>query len=179
MKFRNKEQFFSNIGGGDRAPEGANVKENNELNAFLGKGCIYEGKLTFEGRVRIDGRFTGEIFTNDVLEIGQGADVRAEIDVATVIISGEYQGNINARTRVDLKVHARVKGNITSPVLTMEEGAVFDGNLRMDPNAATRPAGARPSSTPTSLPPGTGGLGGPSAGALPERSRTLGLKPVP
>ncbi len=159
------------------------MKENGELNAFLGKGCVYEGKLTFEGRVRIDGRFSGEIFTNDVLEIGKGADIRAEIDVATVIVSGDVSGNINARTRVDLKAPARVRGNILTPVLTMEEGAQFDGNLRMDPNVpagsrstATRPsAGAASGAYPSSSAPAAGNLT-----ADPARPRpTLGLKPVP
>ena len=54
----------------------------------MGPGCIYEGKLTFEGRVRVDGRFTGEIFSTDTLEIGPQAEIEAEIDVSTVIIAG-------------------------------------------------------------------------------------------
>lgn len=102
-----------------------------ELNAFLGRGCIYEGKLTFEGRVRIDGRFTGEIFSNDVLEIGPDAELEAEIDVSTVIIAGRVDGNINARMRCDLRAPGVVIGNITSPCVTMDEGVRFDGEMRM------------------------------------------------
>lgn len=103
-----------------------------ELNAFLGRGCEYEGKLTFEGTVRIDGRFTGEIFSNDVLIVGQGAEVHAEIDVAVVIISGNVVGNINARSKVELHAPARLIGNIIAPVLTVDEGVFFEGNCRMD-----------------------------------------------
>ena len=99
----------------------------NQLNAFLGTGCIYEGKLTFEGRVRIDGKFTGEIFSNDTLEIGPDAEIEAEIDVSTVIVAGRVMGNINARARCDLRAQGQVIGNITSPVVTMEEGVRFDG----------------------------------------------------
>lgn len=103
-----------------------------ELNAFLGQGCEYEGKLTFEGTVRVDGRFTGEIFSNDVLIIGQGAEVHAEIDVSVVIVSGNVVGNVTARNRVELHAPARLIGNIVSPVLTVEEGVFFEGNCRMD-----------------------------------------------
>ncbi|MEE2830533.1 MAG: polymer-forming cytoskeletal protein [Myxococcota bacterium] len=102
-----------------------------QLNAFLGRGCIYEGKLTFEGRVRIDGKFTGEIFSNDTLEVGPDAELEAEIDVATVIVAGRVDGNIKARGRCDLRAPGAVEGNITSPIITMDEGVRFDGEMRM------------------------------------------------
>ena len=72
-----------------------------DLNAFLGKGCEYDGKLTFEGSVRIDGKFAGEIFSNDILLVGEGAVVKAEIDVGTIIVSGVVEGNITAKKMVD------------------------------------------------------------------------------
>ncbi len=113
------------------APPPAARTAANELNAFLGRGCIYEGKLTFEGRVRIDGKFTGEIFSNDTLEIGPDAELEAEIDVATVIVAGRVNGNVHARTRCDLRAPGVVVGNITSPIVTMDEGVRFDGAMRM------------------------------------------------
>ena len=104
---------------------------SNDLNAFMGPGCIYEGKLTFEGRVRIDGKFTGEIFSTDILEVGPEAEIEAEIDVSTVIIAGHVTGNINARARCDLRAPGLIVGNICSPVVTMEEGVRFDGAMQM------------------------------------------------
>ena len=69
-----------------------------EITALLGRGTHFEGKLQFEGRVRIDGSFRGEIRSSDTLVIGDGAEVDAEIDVATVIIKGgNVQGNVRAR----------------------------------------------------------------------------------
>ena len=110
----------------------AKEKESyGELNAFLGKGCAYEGKLTFEGTVRIDGRFYGEIFSQDVLVIGQGAQVHAEIDVGVVVVSGEVTGNIRASDRIELRSPARLRGNISTPTLIVEEGVIFEGNCRM------------------------------------------------
>ncbi|MFM7200316.1 MAG: polymer-forming cytoskeletal protein [Myxococcota bacterium] len=121
---------------------------STELNAFLGRGCEYEGKLTFEGTVRIDGRFTGEIFSNDVLIIGQGAEVHAEIDVAVVIVSGNVVGNITARTRVELHAPARLVGNLVTPVLTVDEGVFFEGNCRMDVAAYQKSREGRAGSKP-------------------------------
>ena len=127
MKFLSKDSSSYNPRE-EYAPQPSKTtgKESSaELNAFLGRGCEYEGKLTFEGTVRIDGRFTGEIFSNDVLIIGQGAEVHAEIDVAVVIVSGNIIGNITARNRVELHAPARMIGNIVSPVLVVEEGVFF------------------------------------------------------
>src|SRR5215468_6174663 len=74
-----------------------------EITALHGRGTRFEGKLTFEGRVRIDGIFKGEIKSDDVLIIGEGAEVHAEIDVATVIIKGGIvNGNIRAKNSIEL-----------------------------------------------------------------------------
>src|SRR5215468_329666 len=79
-----------------------------ELTALLGRGTRFEGKLYFTGRLRIDGNFRGEIRSEDVLVIGEGADVAAEIDVDTVIVrGGAVHGNIRARTSIELYVPAR------------------------------------------------------------------------
>src|SRR5689334_5618745 len=70
---------------------------SGDLNALLGRGSEFEGKLTFEGTVRIDGKFTGTIVTSDVLVIGEGAKVSAEITCGTVIVHGEINGNLKAK----------------------------------------------------------------------------------
>lgn len=113
-----------------------------DLNAFLGKGCEYDGKLTFEGSVRIDGKFSGEVFSNDILLVGEGAVVKAEIDVGTIIVSGVVEGNISAKKMVELKAPAFVKGTITTPALTIEQGVVFEGNCKMEERAGHKPSGA-------------------------------------
>jgi cytoskeletal protein CcmA (bactofilin family) len=145
MKFARKDSLFSANppanGGMDHeralpAPTREPVRPRGtspatQLNAFLGRGCIYEGKLTFEGRVRIDGKFTGEIFSNDTLEVGPDAEIEAEIDVANCIIAGHVDGNIMARVRCDLRAPGVILGNITAPIITMDEGVRFDGEMRM------------------------------------------------
>jgi len=103
-----------------------------DLNALLGKGSEFEGKLAFEGKVRIDGTFTGEISTNDLLMVGDGAKVQAEISCGTVIVEGEVTGNIKATSAVELRRPAKVHGDITTPSLVIEKGVVFEGRSRMD-----------------------------------------------
>ena len=125
-----------------------------DLNAFLGKGCEYDGKLTFEGSVRIDGKFSGEIFSNDILLIGEGAMVKAEIDVGTIIISGTVEGNISAKKMVELKAPALIRGTITTPALMMEQGVVLEGAVKMEERAkkggaqTSSPKPAQASATP-------------------------------
>ncbi len=104
-----------------------------EINTLLGYGTEFNGKLTFQGTVRIDGAFSGEIRTDDVLIIGDGAEVKAEIDVSTLIIrGGTVEGNIKASRLVEIHAPGKLVGNIVSPQLFIEKGVVFQGECRMD-----------------------------------------------
>ena len=112
-------------------PQQGPEPETGTINAVLDKGAQFEGKLTFEGTVRIGGKFKGEIFTNDVLVISEGAEVHAEIDAAVVIISGLFVGNISARERVVAHPPAVIKGTVSTPSLRIDEGVVFEGSTTM------------------------------------------------
>ena len=101
------------------------------LNALLGAGSVFEGKLHFEGQVRIDGTFTGEITTTDLLIIGEGAKVSATINCGSVEIKGDMNGNVSASDSIILRATARVQADIYAPSLVMDKGAVFEGNSRM------------------------------------------------
>ncbi len=103
-----------------------------DLNALLGRGSEFEGKLTFEGTVRIDGKFTGTIVTNDVLVVGEGAKIQAEVQAGTVIVHGEINGDVKAKSAVELHHPARMKGNIDTPSLMIEKGVIFEGQCKMD-----------------------------------------------
>ena len=109
-----------------------------EITTLLGRGATFEGKLTFEGTVRIDGRFRGEVFTDDVLVIGEGAIVEAEVDVGEVIIQGTVIGNIKAKRSIEIHAPGRVKGDVHTPSLQIDKGVVFEGRSFME--GATKPA---------------------------------------
>ena len=103
-----------------------------EVDTLLGKGSEFEGKLVFKGQVRIDGKYSGQIQTDEVLIIGASAKVNAEISAGTVVISGTVEGIIRASSVVELHKGARVKGTIESPNITMEREVTFDGTMKMD-----------------------------------------------
>jgi len=105
-------------------------RSGGELNAILGRGSEFEGKLTFEGTVRIDGKFSGEISTADVLVIGEGARVQAEISAGSVIVNGEVHGNIRAKNSIELHPPARVRGNLETPQLSIDKGVLFEGTSK-------------------------------------------------
>ena len=102
------------------------------LNALLGHGAEVNGKLHFDGTIRIDGTFTGEITTNDLLIIGEGAKIAANISCGSVVVNGEVTGNITASDSVELHRPARVKGDIATPSLSIDKGVVFDGSSKME-----------------------------------------------
>ncbi len=126
-----------------------------EITTLLGRGAAFEGKLTFEGTVRIDGRFRGEVFSDDVLVIGEGAVVEAELNVGEIIVQGTVIGNITAKRSIEIHAPGRVKGDVHTPSLQIDKGVIFEGRSFMEgiagkPAQAAAPAAAKPSA-PTSV----------------------------
>lgn len=115
-----------------------------EINTLLGRGSEFEGKLTFEGTVRVDGHLKGEVFSDDVLIIGEGARVEAEIDIGEVIIQGTVVGNIRARRGIEILAPGRVTGDITTPSLQIDKGVIFEGRSFMEGVAADQPTKSKP-----------------------------------
>jgi cytoskeletal protein CcmA (bactofilin family) len=103
----------------------------SELTAFIDEGSEMEGRYTFRGTVMLNGKFKGEISSEDILIIGERGVVQAEIRAGRVQVSGEVTGNLRATQRIDLKRTARVYGDVEAPVVVMEEGVIFEGHCRM------------------------------------------------
>lgn len=106
-------------------------QESEEIRAILGKGAEFTGKLIFDGAVRIDGDFHGEIKGQGTLIIGEGALIKANINVKNVYINGEFQGNIEAKDKVHIHSTGKFTGDIHTPVFVIEEGAFFNGKSSM------------------------------------------------
>lgn len=107
------------------------MAKNKEEYAFLGKDTEFEGKLSFQGSVRIDGRFKGEIFSDGTLMVGESAVIESDIQISHIIVNGEIRGNIRADKRIEIHAPGKVFGNIQSPVVLIEEGVIFEGNCSM------------------------------------------------
>lgn len=102
------------------------------LNGFLDRGSHFKGELSFEDTLRVDGRFDGTIRSPNELVIGETAEVDATIEVGAVSISGTVRGKIRAERRIEIHAGARVFADLFSPVLKIEEGALFQGTCEMD-----------------------------------------------
>ncbi len=112
------------------------------LSAFIDQGSEFEGKLSFKDTVRIDGRFQGEIASENTLIVGESGQIEATIRSNTVVVSGTVVGDIVAGRQVVLHKTARVDGNLETPSLVVEEGAVFNGGLTMKRPDAKATGGA-------------------------------------
>jgi len=101
------------------------------LTAFIDQGSEFEGKLSFRDTVRIDGRFHGEITSENTLIVGESGEIDAEIRSKTVVVSGTVHGNVIAEAKVVLHKSARVEGDIQTPSIVVEEGAMITGKISM------------------------------------------------
>jgi len=103
---------------------------------ILKEDTSFEGKLSFEGGVIINGKFTGEIFSNGELVIGKTGRVDGRIEIGSVVIQGQVHGDIKAQQKIVINAPASVQGDIVAPSLIIEEGAVFEGNCSMGKTVA-------------------------------------------
>ena len=117
-------------------PTEGSVEES--VQAHLGKGSRVEGKLTFDGSVRIDGHVEGHIQAQAAIIVGDTAVINAEIQGETVVIKGRVTGDITARKRVELCAPGRLTGNITTPSLVIHEGVTFEGHCSMGGGTETK-----------------------------------------
>jgi cytoskeletal protein CcmA (bactofilin family) len=109
--------------------------KTGELVAFLGKNTSFEGKMSFEGMARLDGKFNGEIFSADILILGENAVINGEINVETLVVDGKVRGNVSATGKIEIHSTGRLYGDIATPSLVIEEGGLFDGTCKMDKGA--------------------------------------------
>lgn len=106
-------------------------KDDYQLNGLLDRGCSFEGKLTFDGTVQINGDFRGEVLSDGTLVVGAEAHINARIQVDTLIVDGSIQGIVEAKRKIELHRGSRLMADIMTPALVVEEGALFQGQSRM------------------------------------------------
>jgi cytoskeletal protein CcmA (bactofilin family) len=106
--------------------------KDGSLSGFVGSGTVITGEASFKSMLRVDGRFSGRISsTGGSLIVGAGGQVDANIEVAVATIHGVCNGDIIASDRIELGRAAKLTGNIQTPSLMIEQGAVFEGSCKM------------------------------------------------
>ncbi len=104
---------------------------SEQLQAFLDEGTSFEGKISFNGVVRIDGHFRGEIVAEGLLVIGETGVVEAKVQVGSLLIRGTVVGDITAKERVEIGASGDVEGSVEAPILKVEEGARLVARVAM------------------------------------------------
>lgn len=110
----------------------------HDINAFLGAGTSFTGRLAFEGVVRIDGAFDGEIVSAGTLLVGKNARIAGRVHVGRLTCGGAVAAEVTAADRVAVTATGRLTGSVRTPVLVVEEGGGLEGEVVMEPGAAAQ-----------------------------------------
>lgn len=105
------------------------ASRSDSMNSVIGPGSIFEGKFYISGSLRIDGKFEGEIKTEDVLVVGETGKIRTNISARHVSVAGTMIGNIRAEQEVRLEESGKLLGDIIAPKLNIAPGVVAKGNI--------------------------------------------------
>jgi cytoskeletal protein CcmA (bactofilin family) len=114
--------------------------EPNESDfGWIGRGIDIKGDIAFADRLQVDGKVTGKLTSDSgTLIIGETGQLDAQVDVGVCVVHGESHGNLIARSKLEIRRTGRVHGDVITPVLLVEEGAVFNGAIRMTQEASGR-----------------------------------------
>ena len=105
------------------------MNEENFVRAILDQGASFKGVLSFEGTVRVAGKFEGEILSkNGTLIVESSGQVKARVKVCRLVLQGFLEGEIEALEQVKMHPPARFVGTVQSPSLQVDEGVVFEGS---------------------------------------------------
>ena len=129
-----KEEMNSSEQEGNEAaevPANSITEGAGDISAFVGKGVEFKGTISYSGTVRIDGYLDGEIHTDGVLLIGEDAVIQAKITAGTIVCKGKITGDVVAKECVKLRAPAVMNGSVKTPVLSIEDGVLFNGALEM------------------------------------------------
>jgi cytoskeletal protein CcmA (bactofilin family) len=106
--------------------------ERDDIVGFLGDSVEFDGKISFTGVLRVDGKLKGKIRSKNSLVVGETGQIEGDINVSQVSISGKVTGSIKAQEKLELSSSAKVFADVTTSCLKIEEGAVFQGNCTME-----------------------------------------------
>jgi cytoskeletal protein CcmA (bactofilin family) len=122
------------LGGQAEKPAGDGGKASRDAASpatFIDQGCEFQGKLSLNTSIRMDGEYRGHIVSEDTVVVGETAALEASIEARTVVICGAVVGDVEASREVVIHATGRLHGNVKTPSLVIERGAFFNGETRM------------------------------------------------
>ncbi|MFH1207214.1 MAG: polymer-forming cytoskeletal protein [Patescibacteria group bacterium] len=105
--------------------------QNKEIETIIGPSVKVEGNFKGDGNVTVEGVVQGSLKTNHTLKIGNSARVKAEVEAANLLLSGEIRGNVKISEKATLLRSAKIFGNLDTKILSVEEGAIINGKCTM------------------------------------------------
>lgn len=111
-----------------------------EVISVIGPGMEVEGDCGSEGSVRVEGRVEGQVRAAKSVVVGEEGEIVGDVHTQDAVVAGRVQGTIRAASRVELKATCRVRGNIESGTVKLEEGGRVDGELRMTDRSGAQPS---------------------------------------
>lgn len=118
-------------GGAAMSSVSSKMETTPDVSAFIGKGVDFKGTIIYNGTVRIDGSLEGEVQTDGVLLIGEEAVLKAKVTAGTVVCKGKITGDVTATEKIRLRAPAVLDGGVKAPMLSIEEGVLFNGTIEM------------------------------------------------
>jgi len=107
------------------------IEKTGELNTILGKSSIFEGNITVEHSLRIDGQLKGDVKSSDTLVVGKDGEVNGNAKVKNLVLGGKIKGTVEAAGKVVLESKSEFRGELKTSKLVIDEGAIFDGRCSM------------------------------------------------
>lgn len=105
------------------------MAKGDAINSVIGEGSVFEGKFYIQGSLEINGKFEGEIKTDNQIVIGETGKVKTNVFAKKVVVGGTLIGNINADEQVQLLETGRILGDISTPILNLDKGVVIQGRI--------------------------------------------------
>ena len=118
-------------GGAVMSSVSSKMETTPDVSAFIGKGVDFKGTIIYNGTVRIDGTLEGEVQTDGILLIGEEAVLKAKVSAGTVVCKGKITGDVTATEKIRLRAPAVLNGGVKAPMLSIEEGVLFNGTIEM------------------------------------------------
>ena len=128
-------------------------RKADSITTFIGAGANLEGSIEFQGTIRVDGKVSGRISSNDgTIIVGEKAFIQADISVTVAVVMGEVDGTIDAKERIEVYPPGRVSGEIQAPVISIEPGGILNGSCIMKtPETSSAKSGKKPKIHPVAL----------------------------
>ena len=125
---------------------------------ILSSDVEVEGTLKFSDELTFDGKLDGDIISEGILNLGDNAVVKGNLNVNSVVLRGKINGTITAQERIEIKAKTELFGDIRSAKLVVEEGVTFVGKSEVNPNkvgltAPPAPRGSKAAKTTETLKP--------------------------